>query len=261
MLEEIVKHKRAELAETMGRTALSQLLDQIPDQRPPSFEQALTRPNINIIAEIKYRSPSRGAFSCRVPPVELARIYLENGAAALSVLTEKHYFDGDLRFLEQIRQALPGAALLRKDFIVDRYQVAEARLKGAASYLLIVSCLTRGELEEMIACGRDLDLEPLVEVHDAFELESAVESGSRIIGVNNRSLHTFEVDVNVSFEIARRMEKETSAVLVSESGIGERSQILELKDAGFAAFLIGSTLMDSNDPAQKLRELLGEDRP
>lgn len=235
-----------------SRLPLNRLLDQIPEQPPPSFTAAITQPGINIIAEIKYRSPSRGRFACHLPPKELAGIYVENGAAALSVLTEKKYFDGDVEFLRAVEVEAP---LLRKDFIIDRYQVAEARFYGASAYLLIVSCLSRGELSGLISYGKDFQLDALVEVHDAFELEAALESGARLIGVNNRDLQTFQVDLRTSFEIARRMEKETGCILVAESGISEHSQIVELQDAGFSAFLIGSTLMDSADPGARLRQL------
>lgn len=255
MLDQIVTTKKTELGATKHRLPLPELLRRISDTpQAPSFLAAITQPQINIIAEIKYRSPSHGPFACRLPPQDLARIYAENGAVAISVLTEKNYFDGDIEYLRQVEASVP---LLRKDFIVDRYQVPESRFYGASAYLLIVSCLSRGELCDLIQYGKDFQVDALVEVHDPFELEAVVESGARIIGVNNRNLKTFEVDIAVSFDIAKRMEKESGYTLVSESGIDERPQILELRDAGFSAFLIGSTLMDSSDPGKKLSELCG----
>ena len=216
----------------------------------------LSQPGVNIVAEIKYRSPSRGAFTCQLGPSDLAEVYAQNGARALSILTEKKYFDGDLGFLEEARRQseLP---LLRKDFIVERYQVAEARVRGASAFLLIVSCLSSAELRDLISYGKDLQLDALVEVHDSFELERVMESGALIIGVNNRNLSTFEVDIQTSFELARRLEGEEGRILVCESGIREHTQIKELQDAGFSAFLIGSTLMDSSDPGETLRHLRG----
>ncbi|MDA2933148.1 indole-3-glycerol phosphate synthase TrpC [Acidobacteria bacterium AH-259-D05] len=257
MLEEIVASKKQELIETKTRLSLQDLLCQIPEQPPVSFTSAITQPGVNIIAEIKYRSPSRGSFACQLPCRDLARIYSSSGAVALSVLTEKNYFAGDLQFLQEIGEELPEVPLLRKDFIVDRYQIVETRCTNASAYLLIVSCLSEGELQGLISYGGDLHLDALVEVHDPFELEKAMKSGAHIIGVNNRNLRSFEVDIDTSFDIARRMAGESGHILISESGIEEDSQIVELRDAGFSAFLIGSTLMDSSDPGAKLGQLRG----
>ena len=256
MLDKILARKKQDLAEARARVPLAELLDADPGPAVPSFEAALTRPQINVIAEIKYRSPSRGAFTCRRPPREIGQLYLDNGAAAISILTEKHFFHGDLQFIRAVRKQVTGLPLLRKDFIFDAYQLAEARARGASAYLLIVACLAPGELQELIRCGQDYQLDALVEVHDAFELETAVESGARIIGVNNRDLRTFQVDLDTSFKLARLLEGESGFVLVSESGIRERVQLLELRDAGFDAFLVGSLLMDSSDPGAGLRQLL-----
>jgi indole-3-glycerol phosphate synthase len=147
--------------------------------------------------------------------------------------------------------------LLRKDFIIDRYQIAEAGIAGASAYLLIVACLEKRALEDLQKAGRDYGLESLVEIHDSYELEAAVDSGATMIGVNNRDLRSFEVNVNTSFEIARRMEGESEVELIAESGISNPSLIAELRDAGFSAFLIGTALMDSRNPARRLRQLLG----
>ena len=253
VLEEIVASKKRELIETRKNLPLEDLLSQIPEQSPVSWQSALTESGVNIIAEIKYKSPSRGTFEA------LAGVYLENGAVALSVLTEKNYFAGDLRFLKEIAQERPESPLLRKDFIVDRYQVAETRNAGACAFLLIVSCLSEGQLSSLIRYGEDFHLDALVEIHDPFELEKAINSGARIIGINNRDLRTFQVELDTSFELARRMEGEEGYILISESGIQEHSQIVELQDAGFSAFLIGSVLMDSSDPGATLRQLRGEE--
>ena len=256
MLDRILARKKQDLAEARARVPLAELLGAEPGRPVPSFEAALTRPQINVIAEIKYQSPSRGAFTCRLPPQEIGRLYLDNGASAISVLTEEHFFHGDLEFIRTVSEQETGLPLLRKDFIFDAYQLAEARAHGASAFLLIAACLSPGRLRELIRGGRDFQLDALVEVHDAFELETAVESGARIIGVNNRDLRTFNVDLNTSFKLARMLEGETEYVLVSESGIREHVQLLELRDAGFDAFLVGSLLMDSADPGAGLRELL-----
>ncbi len=259
MLDRIVASKKQELIQTKENVPLEKLLGTIPEQPPVSLRSALAQPGVNIIAEIKYKSPSRGEFACQLPCLDLAGIYSENGAVALSVLTEKTYFSGDLSFLKEIAQEKPDLPLLRKDFIVDSYQVVEARSSGACAYLLIVSCLDEQQLQGLIQYGQEFQLGALVEVHDPFELEKALNAGARIIGVNNRNLQTFEVDLDTSFDIARRMEGEEGHTLVSESGIKEHSQIAELQDAGFQAFLVGSILMDSSDPGEKLRQLRGEE--
>lgn len=259
MLDRILARKKQDLEEAQARIPLAGLLEGDPGPAAPSFEAALTRPQVNVIAEIKYQSPSRGTFTCRLPPQEIGQRYVDNGAAAISVLTERHYFHGDLEFIRTVRDQETGLPLLRKDFIFDAYQLAEARAHGASAYLLIAACLSPERLKELIQDGHDFRLDALVEVHDAFELETAVESGARIIGVNNRDLRTFNVDLNTSFKLARLLEGETGFVLVSESGIREHVQLLELRDAGFHAFLVGSLLMDSDDPGAGLRRLLQTD--
>lgn len=261
MLDEILRGRKADLAEDKLHTSLQDLIDRLSEEAPASFSQSLTQPGIQIIAEIKYRSPSHGLFRCQLPPEQVGLNYQRSGAAAVSMLTEKRYFDGDLGFLSRLHEASPELPLLRKDFIFDRYQVVEARVYGASAYLLIVSCLSQSDLEELLQQGSEIDLDALVEVHDPFELETAVESGARIIGVNNRDLKTFEVDLGTSFDIAKRMEGEGNVILVSESGITEMEQIHELKEAGFSAFLIGSSLMDTSDPGAALRALNGAPDP
>jgi len=259
VLERIVASTKQELIQTKESVPLEKLLGRIPEEPPVSLTSALAQPGVNIIAEIKYKSPSRGEFACQLACRELAGIYSENGAVALSVLTEKSYFSGDLSFLQEIAEEQPELALLRKDFIVDPYQVVEARSSGACAYLLIVACLSEEKLQSLIHYGQEFQLDALVEVHDPFELEKAINAGAGIIGVNNRNLRTFEVDLDTSFDIARRMEGEGGYTLVSESGIEEHSQIVELQDAGFQAFLVGSIFMDSSDPGRKFRQLRGEE--
>ncbi len=279
-LERILETKRQEVARRSERIRLDQLLDRVPESRPTLLSQALSAAGLQIIAELKYRSPSHGPFTCQDPPAEIGRAYARAGAAALSILTDEDYFGGRLEYLDEINAAMQRRwilrddekdreevedeawrdrrlPLLRKDFIVDRYQVAEARAHGASAFLLIVAALSRDRLAALRHYGGDLGLEALVEVHDLFELDSALESGSRIIGVNNRNLKDFSVDIRTSFEIARRLEGETSLTLVAESGLSTRSQLMELKDAGFSGFLIGTTFMETACPGLRLEELLG----
>ncbi|MGH9342088.1 MAG: indole-3-glycerol phosphate synthase TrpC [Acidobacteriota bacterium] len=257
MLDQILSTKTRELIETKQLLPLPRLLDQLPDSPPPSFQAAITRDQLNIIAEIKYASPSHGSFDNHRPPGEIAEIYAQNGAAAISVLTEKEYFSGDPEHLKTVRQKLPGMPLLRKDFLIDAYQVPESRFYGASAYLVIVAALDRHGLRGLIAAGQEYGLDALVEVHDPYELEAALQSGAEIIGVNNRNLRAFEIDIDISFDIARRLEHTPGLTLISESGLRESSLILELRDAGFDAFLVGTLLMESPDPGAKLKELAG----
>ncbi len=222
------------------------------------FLKAITRPEINIIAEIKYSSPSHGPFLCQRPAVEVAKIYRENGAAAISILTDKERFQGDLKYLKEVSETDDCLPLLRKDFIREPHQIGETLENGASAYLLIVRDLTPDQLVALMELGAQEGLLPLVEVHSPFELETAIKCGARVIGVNNRDLGTFKVDIETAFKIARLLEGEPGYTLVAESGIKERSQISELRDAGYSGFLIGSVFMDSEDPGAKLRELRGE---
>lgn len=260
MLERIIEKKKQELAAAAGRTVQESIWEQL-DQEVPSFSEALRKPSINIIAEIKYSSPSHGPFTCQDPPEKIAESYAEAGAAALSVLTDQTFFSGNAEFLTRARKTLSSderfrsLPLLRKDFIIDRNQIVEARQIGASACLLIAACLSQMELQGLIEAGVEQGLDSLVEVHDPYELEKSLEAGAAIIGVNNRNLKTFEVDLRTSFDLARRLEGE-DRLIVAESGISEPQQIVELKDAGFSAFLIGTTFMDSRNPGLKLRELL-----
>ncbi|RPI21956.1 MAG: indole-3-glycerol-phosphate synthase [Acidobacteria bacterium] len=224
----------------------------------PRFKDALTKSGTNIIAEIKYSSPSHGPFACKLSPEDIGKVYRDHGAAAISVLTEEPRFNGKLEYLRKVAEIDDCPPLLRKDFIRTRDQVKEAADHGASAYLLIVRDLSPGLLKDLLLYGEDRNLEPLVEIHDAFELEAAMDQGTRLIGVNNRDLRTFEVKLDTCFQIAKLLEKEKVYTLVAESGIKERSVILELQDAGFSGFLIGSVFMDAKDPGKKLLELRGE---
>jgi indole-3-glycerol phosphate synthase len=222
------------------------------------FTSALTKPGTNIIAEIKYRSPSHGLFACQLPPADIGKAYRDNGAAAISVLTDEARFDGKLEYLRAVSGIENCPPLLRKDFIRTREQVKEAGEYGASAFLLIVRDLSPGLLHDLCLYGQELALVPLVEIHSASELEAALKQEVRLIGVNNRDLSNFEVNVDTSFQIARLLEKEPGFTLVSESGIKDRSLIVELQDAGYSAFLIGSVFMDAPDPGKILRQLRGD---
>jgi indole-3-glycerol phosphate synthase len=262
ILDRIIETKRIEVAQQKERVSINDLRGRLAALEMPSFLEAIKRPDINIVAEIKYRSPSHGPFLCQDAPETVADQYADNGAAAISVLTDETFFGGSLQHLEEVSEHLRGrisVPLLRKDFIIDQYQVVEARSAGASAYLLIAACLDKGELARLQEAGREFGLDSLVEVHDCHELDAAVETGAKIIGVNNRDLRSFAVNVNTSFEIAKRMEGVGHCTLVSESGITDSVLIEELRDAGFSAFLIGTAFMDSADPAKRLRELLSSE--
>lgn len=264
MLKTIIEHKKIEL-EHLKKALPLQELERAAGKAevdPPSFSGALRIPGPRIIAEIKFKSPSHGMFACQDSPEEVAEGYCNAGAAALSVLTDKIFFAGNLDYLERVRKHLDtgefrgSVPLLRKEFIIDRYQVLEARIKGASALLLIAAVLSRSQLRELLEAAREYGLEALVEIHGPGELEMVMECGAAIIGVNNRNLETFKVDIKTSFDIARRLEGERGFLLVSESGISEAGEVKELSDAGFDGFLIGSAFMDSGDPGLALRILL-----
>jgi indole-3-glycerol phosphate synthase len=223
--------------------------------RGAAFETALGAANrVNVIAECKRRSPSKGVLAADYDPVRVARQYEQGGAAAISVLTEPTFFDGALEHLTGVRTsvALP---LLRKDFIIDEYQLFEARAAGADAVLLIVAALEQTKLTELQKRAWDLELAALVEVHDEVELARAVDSGARVIGVNNRNLRTLAVDVSASDRLASRVPRDVIAV--SESGLKSRGELEHLAAAGYRAFLIGERFMTDPDPAGAIRRLTG----
>jgi indole-3-glycerol phosphate synthase len=224
--------------------------------RGPLFESELGRAGrVNVIAECKRRSPSRGVLAVDYDPVALAGHYQSGGAAAVSVLTEPTFFDGSLEHLAAVRGAVD-IPLLRKDFIVDEYQLFEARAAGADAILLIVAALEQDTLRRLQHRAWELGLAALVEVHDESELDRAVDSGARLIGVNNRNLRTLKVDVEASYRLASRIPAQT--VAVSESGLQARADLEKLAAAGYRAFLIGERFMTDSDPASAIQGLIGK---
>jgi len=215
---------------------------------------ALSRDGLNVLAELKPASPSRGVLRDPFDPAALAKELAVSGAAALSVLTEPEFFNGSLKNLRDARKdiALP---VLRKDFIFDPWQVWEARANDADSFLLIVGALDDALLRELIALGRELKMEALVEVHNDAELDRALRAGARIVGVNNRDLKTLSVRTETSFELIERLPQE--CIAVSESGLRTHDDLVRLRAAGFDAFLIGEHLMKAVDPGAALADLLG----
>jgi indole-3-glycerol phosphate synthase len=227
---------------------------EIAAPRGALFEAQLSRPgSVNIIAECKRRSPSKGVLARAYDPAAIARAYAQGGAAAISVLTEPTFFDGALEHLAAVRAAVE-VPLLRKDFVVDPYQLLEARANGADAVLLIVAALDQSVLEDLQRRAWDLGLATLVEVHDDQELSRAVASGARVIGVNNRNLRTLQVDVTASDVLAAAIPAHVTAV--SESGLQSRADLERLRAAGYDAFLIGERFMTDPDPVSALQGLI-----
>ena len=218
------------------------------------FAAALERDSLNVIAELKKASPSRGVIRADFDPVALAKGFQAAGAVALSVVTEEEFFRGDLKYMRDARAAV-ALPVLRKDFIIDPWQVWEARATNADSFLLIVAALSDVVLTELLALGRELGMEPLVEVHTHAELTRALAAGARIVGVNNRDLRTLELRVETSQELIEAIPEE--CIAVCESGLRSRQDLVRLRAAGFDAFLIGEHLMAQQDPGVALRNLLG----
>jgi indole-3-glycerol phosphate synthase len=224
-------------------------------RRAGRFEAALSRTGgVNVIAECKRRSPSRGVLRASYDPVAIATAYAAAGAAAISVLTEPTFFDGSLDHLTAVRAAVE-VPLLRKDFVVSEYQLLEARAAGADAVLLIVAALRPVELKVLHDHARRQGLDVLVEVHDAGELAIAVDAGARIIGVNNRNLRTLQVDVHASETLIAQMP--SAVIAVSESGLKTAADLTRLKALGYRAFLIGERFMTSANPGAALADLLG----
>ena len=257
ILEQIVADNQLELEDRKRRVPLEELKRIASEEPPPlDFASALRGERIQLIAEVKKASPSRGVIRPDFNPVEIALIYAGNGASAISVLTEARYFKGSLSHLQDIRKALgnKGLPLLRKDFICDPYQVYESRAYGADSLLLIVAILTPKKLEALLKISHELGMSCLVEIHNRAELEIALKSGARIIGLNNRDLKTFSVDMATTERLRPLIPEDR--IVVSESGISNRSDMEKLKKWEVDAVLIGEALMSAPDIATKMKELL-----
>jgi len=256
ILDQIVADKLLELEASKRSSPLDQLRRVTLEQPPPlDFTSALRSDHIQLIAEVKKASPSRGIIRHDFNPAEIAQIYANNGAAAISVLTETKYFQGSLDHLRDIRKALGDKKLplLRKDFILDSYQVYESRACGADGLLLIVAILTPEKLETLLELSHELGMSCLVEVHNEAELEIALRSQARIIGINNRDLSTFAVDLTTTKRLWPLIPPDR--IVVSESGIKNRSDLEKLREWGVDAVLIGESLMSAANIAAKMKEL------
>jgi indole-3-glycerol phosphate synthase len=256
ILGRIVASKRRELAEAKQSVPEAELERRIAHAAPPrDFRAALEHgPGIHVIAEVKKASPSAGVLRADFDPVAIARIYERHGAACISVLTDEPFFQGHLRYLEAIRTGVD-RPLLRKDFLLDRYQLLEARAAGADAVLLIAEILNDNELPYLLREAHELGLQALVELYDRANLPRVLDSGARLVGVNNRDLRSFVTRLEHTLELIDQMPSDVC--LVSESGIRSQADIERLQAAGVRAVLIGETFMRAPDIGAKLDELLG----
>ena len=253
ILDRIVESKRAEVAsarKSLPEHRLSELAREAPPAR--DFAGALRARNPAVIAEIKRASPSRGVLRAEFDPASIARSYERAGAACLSVLTDREFFQGAPEHLQAARAAC-ALPMLRKDFVIDPYQVLESRAMGADCILLIAACLSAGQMAELESAAHGLGMAVLVEVHDAEELDVALRLRTPLIGVNNRNLKTFETRLETTLELLPRVPK--GRLVVAESGILVRADVSALQDRGISAFLVGEAFMRASDPGKALQNL------
>jgi len=251
ILQTITERTKQRITERKKELPLEQIVQGISTDFP--FESALRRNDIALICEVKKASPSKGVISKEFPYIDIAKTYESAGAAAISVLTEPYFFQGHDRYLEEIAAHVK-IPLLRKDFTVDSYMIYEAKLLGASAVLLICSILDGDTLAEYISIAHDLGLSALVEVHDEKEVEMALTAGARVIGVNNRNLKTFEVDIGLSGKLRKLVPPDV--LFVSESGIQNAHDIAKLREMGADAALIGESLMRSGDIKAAMQALV-----
>jgi indole-3-glycerol phosphate synthase len=250
-LAKILVEKQKEVAALKANFPCS--ADSEPHPRRDFKAAIAAEDRINLIAEIKFASPSAGLISTGTDPVAFGRIYEKAGAAAVSLITDRHFFQGDPGVLPRLKKAV-ALPVLRKDFIIDETQVRESRCCGADALLLIVRILTRRQLAELICMCREFHMTPLTEIHDERDLDKALACGAEIIGINNRDLDTFEIDTRTTLELAPLVPND--CIVVSESGIENAEDIVSIKKAGIHAVLVGTALMRNNDPAAKTEELV-----
>jgi indole-3-glycerol phosphate synthase len=257
ILKKIVRRKWEEIAQRSRERPLTQIMDELPDaDRPRGFADALvaklTAGAPGVIAEIKKASPSKGVLREDFKPAEIALSYAQGGAACLSVLTDVDFFQGDDAYLQQARESC-GLPVIRKDFIIDPYQVYEARMIGADCILLIVACLDDAKLQELNDLAHRLGMDVLIEVHDEAELGRALHVENRLIGINNRNLRTFEVSLDTTLKMLDRIPD--GRLVVTESGIHTQADVALMRRHGVHAFLVGEAFMRAPSPGEKLQEL------
>jgi len=255
ILQQIISEKRLEIAELNRSLPIAILEERIANRDAPrDFLRSVSQERIQLIAEVKKASPSKGVLCPDLDPVVLGKSYAENGAAAISVLTEVNHFQGSLEYMSVIKDKVD-IPLLRKDFIFDEYQIYESAAFGADALLLIAAILSQEQLSRLLQLSHRLGLDCLVEVHDETELEQAIQSQTKIIGINNRDLNTFEVDTNTTGRLVPLVPVGTS--VISESGIKSREDIVTMMEYGVNAVLIGEALVTAESVPDKIKELMG----
>jgi indole-3-glycerol phosphate synthase len=256
ILDTIVAHKKLEVEIQKKEFSLDEIKRVIGNAgKVRGFKNALSIPGkVNLIAEIKKASPSRGIIREDFDPETIARLYQDNGAAAISVLTDEKFFQGSLSYLSKVRSKTSTTPILRKDFIIDEYQIYQSRLAGADAILLIAAILEFPELKRFLEISYSIDLECLVEVHTKDELNMVLKTDAPIIGINNRDLKTFNTDIQTTISLTKLIPKDR--LIVSESGISTIDHIQLLRDCGVSAFLIGESLMKSEDIGHKMHQLM-----
>ncbi len=257
ILQKILKRKAEEVSEAAAKESLQDVSKRAESALPvrgfiQSIEDKIAAGQSGVIAEIKKASPSKGVIREHFVPADIARSYEKAGAACLSILTDRDFFQGAPEYLMQAREAV-SLPVIRKDFIIDPYQVYEARAMNADCILLIVSALGDAMLNELLGLAHHLEMDVLMEVHDREEMERAIESGARLIGVNNRSLRTFEVSLQTTLDMLDMLPEDR--ILVTESGIHVPEDVKLMRDHNVHAFLVGEAFMRADDPGEKLREL------
>ncbi|WP_339730249.1 indole-3-glycerol phosphate synthase TrpC [uncultured Gimesia sp.] len=256
ILEEIIAYKQTEVAAAKTKRPFEELTEQLaaaPSVR--DFVDSLrTHGPVGLIAEVKKASPSAGVIREDFHPVEIAQVYESSGAACLSVLTDEHFFQGHLDYLKEVRQAV-SIPVLRKDFIIDRYQILEARVTGADCVLLIAECLDDRQLEDLYGYALELGMSALVEIYEPDNLERVLKLSPPMLGINNRNLKTFVTTLDHSIQLSAKIPED--CLLISESGIRTRQDVLRLQDAGVRGILVGETLMRVPDIGSEVREILG----
>lgn len=258
ILDKILARKVEEVQANQAKTPLNKLMNLSKVACVPrNFAQALQRETVALIAEVKKASPSKGVLIEDFDPVKLGTTYAENGAAAISVLTDVDFFQGSLDYLSQVRGAVK-VPVLRKDFIIDPYQVYEARAAEADAVLLIVAALEDALLAELYALIYQLGMTALVEVHNEDEMERALKLGAKVIGVNNRDLKTFHVDLETTSHLVQMIPDDV--ILVAESGIGDAADVLHMGELGAHAVLVGESLVKSGDVADAVRQFSSQNR-
>jgi indole-3-glycerol phosphate synthase len=257
ILEDILAHKRSEISLAKSKVSLAELESRIVGDNPArgfanAIRQRVSQRQPAVIAEIKKASPSKGLIRADFDPVAHARDYAANGATCLSILTDQKFFQGCNDYLQQARAAcqLP---VIRKDFMIDPYQIAESKALGADCILLIVAALEQSQLLELSAYAGELSIDVLVEVHDRQELERALELDTELLGINNRNLHTFETDLNTTLDLAQRVP--AGKLIITESGIDTAEGVASMMSHGIYGFLIGESFMKADEPGAKLQQL------